>query len=888
MHKCSYKKRYFPDKLKEADVSAIHKNDDKCQKTNYRPISVLLGMSKIFERIMNEQRNQHFAGILSPLPSGFRQGYNTQYALFRVIEIRKKHLDMSGTIGTILKDLSKAYDCIPHDLLIAKIDAYGLNRKALKLVYSYHKNRMQRVKTGSTFSSSTKISIGVPQGSVLGPLLFNIFINDLFFIEMESGICNFADDTKIYACDTSIEAVMIRIEGDVYKLMKWFTDNGMKANPSKFQIMFLGRKDMSKLCLNIGGNLIPSSKQVKLLGVNIDNSLKFEAHVKEICRKVNLKVNAFIRLRPFLGEQKSKLIFNSVIMFNFSYCPLIGFLIDSMQMRVYLTNEKIVKIKAHIQIALNNDPHVTIESVARILGLFVSSFPAVQYGKLHYRYLEMDKIEALRVHKGNYNSIMSISPKGKEDLQWWYHNIENSFCTIHPLTVDIVLYSDASLTGWGAALHNTSTGGQWSHLESLNHINFLELNAAYFALKSFRVALSSKHVKIMIDNTAAVCIINNMGTCHNYQCNDITMKIWEFCAQNNIWLTAAHLPGSTNLVADMESRKHSTKHTEWMLNPNVLSCALKQLNYVPVIDLFASRLNKQFNSYCSFRPDPDAKYIDAFSVSWSNEKFYCFPPFICILRTIQKIKRDHAKGILVVPDWPTQSWYPLLRSLFLQKPIYIQPSKTLLTLPSSPTATPPTIQKAETSYLSLVRKKLIDQDIPSNAIEIILSSWRAGTQNQYSSSLRKWVEFCDVRSINIVSPTVPQVLEFLTIIHENGLSYSSVNTTKSALSSILDLGTQTCLGQLPIVKRFMKGVFEWRPSLPKHKHIWDVKIVLDFFRQQCLPSALSLKDLSAKVAFLLCLVSGQRCQTIKLMSIDSMQVLEDQYIFFVNQPVKLE
>ena len=118
---------------------------------------------------------------------------------------------------------------------------------------------------------------------------------------------------------------------------------------------------------------------------------------------------------------------------------------------------------------------------------------------------------------------------------------------------------------------------------------------------------------------------------------------------------------------------------------------------------------------------------------------------------------------------------------------------------------PSTPQKAETSYLSLVRKKLIDQDIPSNVDEIILSSWRPGTQNQYSSSLRKWFEFCDVRSINIVLLTVPQVLEFLTIIHENGLSYSFVNTAKSALSSILELGTQTCLGQLPIVKRFMKG-----------------------------------------------------------------------------------
>ena len=183
---------------------------------------------------------------------------------------------MSGTIGTILMDLSKAYDCITHDLLFAKMDVYGLNRKALKLVYSYLKNRMQRVKTGSTFSLSKKISIGIPHGSVLGSLLFNIFINDLFCIEMEAEICNFADDTTIYACDTSIEAVMIRLEGDVYKMMKWFTDNGMKANPSKFQI--------SKLCLNISGNLIPSSNQVKLLGVNIDNSLKFEAHVKELCR----------------------------------------------------------------------------------------------------------------------------------------------------------------------------------------------------------------------------------------------------------------------------------------------------------------------------------------------------------------------------------------------------------------------------------------------------------------------------------------------------------------------------------------------------------------------------------------------------------------------------
>ena len=121
-------------------------------------------------------------------------------------------------------------------------------------------------------------------------------------MELESEICNFADDTTIYACDTDVEAIMIRLEGDLQRLMQWFTNNGMSAN-----------KEAKKLCLNKNGQLIPSSEHVKLLGVNIDNSLKFKTHVKEICNKVNQKVYAFGRLRPYLREQKSKLLLNSVV-----------------------------------------------------------------------------------------------------------------------------------------------------------------------------------------------------------------------------------------------------------------------------------------------------------------------------------------------------------------------------------------------------------------------------------------------------------------------------------------------------------------------------------------------------------------------------------------------
>ena len=131
----------------------------------------------------------------------------------------------------------------------------------------------------------------------------------------------------------------------------------------------------------------------------------------------------------------------------------------------------------------------------------------------------------------------------------------------------------------------------------------------------------------MVDNSSAVFIINNMGTSHNDTCNLIAFEIWEFCIQNQIWLTAAHLPGSCNVVADKESRT-VYKDAEWMLDPDVLASALEQLKFQPEIDLFASRLNKQFKQYCSYRPDPGAAFIDAFHISWEKLNFYGFLPLV--------------------------------------------------------------------------------------------------------------------------------------------------------------------------------------------------------------------------------------------------------------------
>ena len=197
-------KSTFPDELKCADVSSLPKNGSTNTRTNFRPSSVLPTVSKLFERIMDKQIVAYIAPSLSSLLCGFRQGYSAQHALVRLLEKFKISLDEGGKAGTVLMDLSKAFDCIRHDLLIAKLHAYGFSQEALALINDYLTNRQQRVKVNGSFSSWKDLTRGVPQGSVLGPLLFNIYINDLFFFIQNSDICNYADDTTIYSCDRSL------------------------------------------------------------------------------------------------------------------------------------------------------------------------------------------------------------------------------------------------------------------------------------------------------------------------------------------------------------------------------------------------------------------------------------------------------------------------------------------------------------------------------------------------------------------------------------------------------------------------------------------------------------------------------------------------------------
>ena len=227
----------FPINLKNADITPVHKKGDRTDKSNYRPVSILPTISKIFERFLYNQISLYMEPKLSENLCGFRKGRSAQHCLIVMLEKWRSTLDKRGFSGVLLTDLSKAFESWSHDLLLAKLDAYGFDYYSVKLIHSYLVNRHQRVRINSKYSSWNEILFGVPQSSILGSLLFNIYLSDLFLFTLDSDIANYADDNSPYACKRDMESVISKLEEDSIILLNWVESNAMKANPNKFHLL---------------------------------------------------------------------------------------------------------------------------------------------------------------------------------------------------------------------------------------------------------------------------------------------------------------------------------------------------------------------------------------------------------------------------------------------------------------------------------------------------------------------------------------------------------------------------------------------------------------------------------------------------------------------------
>ena len=353
----------------------------------------------------------------------------------------------------------------------------------------------------------------------------------------------------------------------------------------------------------------------------------------------------------------------------------LGMQIDTLSCKLSITENKKANLLKLLNIFLEKS-HCTILELSKLIGKLIATCPAIKYGWLYTKVMEKEKIRALRKNSGKYNRKMQISEQIKKDIEWWIKKIPNASKFFEYESFKYEIFTDASPTGWGAVEAKNKIFGSWDDKVNGEHINYKELYAVKYAL--IRLADKMKNCKILlrIDNKTAISYVNKMGGVRHRKYNDLARSIWQWAEDRNIELKANYICSRDNKEADALSRINS-QDIEWELEQTAYQKIVDKFGK-PDIDLFASTQNKKCSRYISWFPDPLAFSIDAFTIDWGIYFFYAFPPFILIPNVLQKIKNDNAQGILVVPLWKNQPWYPLFCEMTISDIIILGPNKNLL------------------------------------------------------------------------------------------------------------------------------------------------------------------------------------------------------------------
>ena len=326
----SLKSGHIPDKLKIAKITPIFKSGDETNISNYRPISVLPCFSKLIERIMYNRLYKYLSEnkILYNNQYGFKKNHSTDHAIIELV----KHISNGFnsdcyTIGVFI-DLSKAFDTVNHKILLKKLENYGVKNQSLLWFKSYLTNRKQFILKESKDSKNNLITCGVPQGSILGPLLFLIYINDLYLSSKVLNTILFADDTNLFYSHKDITVLFKIFNEELDKINEWFISNRLSLNVEKTKfILFHKPSKAENIPLKLP-NLLINNKIVKrelttnFLGVLIDEKLSWKFHIKYIEGKISKNVAMLYRTKPFLNNESLKNLYFSFIHSYLSYCNI--------------------------------------------------------------------------------------------------------------------------------------------------------------------------------------------------------------------------------------------------------------------------------------------------------------------------------------------------------------------------------------------------------------------------------------------------------------------------------------------------------------------------------------------------------------------------------------
>ena len=323
----------FPDLWKEAKVKPLFKSESKDDINNYRPISILPTVSKLIEKWVEMQFSQYLNefNLLHKSQSGFRPRHSTESALILMVDSWLKAINEGKIVGCVLVDFRKAFDLVDHEILLRKLKCYKCNDSCVSWFESYLCHRKQRVSLNNNLSSTSKVIHGVPQGSILGPLLFLIFINDLplYLQNNTSTIDLYADDTTIYYSCSNILMLERNLQKSLDCLQIWCRENGMILNTDKTKVMLITsrqkRMNLNNAVLNLQYNDIDITITTcdKILGIHVDNNLTWNNHFNFLSKKLSSHLWLLSKVRIYLSIEHRVLFYNAYIKPHIDYCSLI-------------------------------------------------------------------------------------------------------------------------------------------------------------------------------------------------------------------------------------------------------------------------------------------------------------------------------------------------------------------------------------------------------------------------------------------------------------------------------------------------------------------------------------------------------------------------------------
>ena len=494
-----------------------------------------------------------------------------------------------------------------------------------------------------------------------------------------------------------------------------------------------------------------------------------------------------------------------------------------------------------------------------VLGHLASLERLVPHGRLRMRSLQWHLKSQWSPESDPPSLPVALPEEARRDLSWWMVRdhllVGVRFGTPAP---DLHLYSDASSSGWGAHLLDQNVSGVWSAQEKLLHINLLEMKALFLALQAFQEDVAGHHVTAMCDNSTVVAYVNKQGGTVSRPLCLLTSRLLRWTESFDVHLEARYLPGESNVLADVLSRRGQVVGTEWSLHPQVARALLRAWGN-PSIDLFATCLNAKLPLYCSLVPDPQAVFEDAFRHPWDDLDLYAFPPFALVGWVIARVQQSSRvamtgrtslarEGVvrrLAASTDPTTPGSTLLGQAASAAPLQPVPSRR---------------PRAEPSRVATLKRHYRKSGFSGRAARVLSGVLRESSSRLYQSRWKFFCGWCRGRSVAPVNASVPVVVDFLIHLRQDkGLSVSAVKGYCSALNSVLALkgldlaASREITTLLRIFARSVNPV-ELRPPA------WDVSLVLQSLTGAPYEPLRTCEErfLAQKTLFLLALASAKR------------------------------